>query len=851
MMARQILIQIEDFARRQWRLVFGITALLVAGSMLLGAKLKLDADILTLLPRDNPEISVFIDSLEDFGSLDTLLVLLEVAEGDQAVDHEDLVERLAEKLATLPEIEYIEYRLDESHPGVKLIRNNAPLYLDEAGLDRLEAALTDEAIRRRASQLRALLESPSSVLLKPLLEADPLGLAPVLYGQWLGGSGSLSVDLSSGYYISSDGSALLMIAKPVRPPQDIAFSERLEAVVWRAYEQSLAELGEEYAPGMAAAPRMKLGGGYIIAIEDSKLIKSDLGRNALVSFLAVTGLYLFCYRRLAAIFYSVVPLLVGQALTFGVAVVILGGLNNATAGFTAMLMGLGTDFTVVMYGRYVEERRRGASLATATHRMMGETALGVFTGAITSAGTFGAVCVSRFPGLWDFGFLVACGILLCMVAILFLLPAMIAWNEGGRRRRSQAVPKLYLQSFGIERLLHAADRFPRIVLAVCAGLTLIAVGAALKVDLSDSYRDLRSPNNRGLLVQEEVARRFGGSFDFMIAVTRGETAAEALERNRRVVTRLRPWIESGEISGYDSLLRYLPDEASQKRVMERLRQGADGAFSTRRITETFRRALAEKGFREGAFDGYLTGLPGLLSPARVLTVEEVSGGEMARLAGRYLKRVNGEVRTATFIYTAEARWNEGPPPAFADGLTAGDDRVQVTGLNVIGVEIKRLFRADALRALAVGTLVVALLLMLDFRSVRLTAYGLLQLGVGVVWMLGLMSLSGIEMNFVNAFATTMILGVGIDYGIHMVHRIWHERVVTSRGTLETGKAVVMAALTNIAGFGTVALSSYPGIRSMGLVCLFGTISCLVTSLTLLPALLKLFPETKASPAPAD
>ena len=54
-------------------------------------------------------------------------------------------------------------------------------------------------------------------------------------------------------------------------------------------------------------------------------------------------------------------------------------------------------------------------------------------------------------------------------------------------------------------------------------------------------------------------------------------------------------------------------------------------------------------------------------------------------------------------------------------------------------------------------------------------------------------------------------------------------------------AVVMAALTNVAGFGTIALSNFPGIRSVGLVCLFGTLCCLLTSLTLLPALMTVLP----------
>ncbi len=67
--------------------------------------------------------------------------------------------------------------------------------------------------------------------------------------------------------------------------------------------------------------------------------------------------------------------------------------------------------------------------------MVGETGLGVFTGAITSAGTFYAMCMSEFRGLCDLGFLIGSGILLCAVAIVFLLPAMITWNEGVRPRK--------------------------------------------------------------------------------------------------------------------------------------------------------------------------------------------------------------------------------------------------------------------------------------------------------------------------------------------------------------------------------------------------------------------------------
>ncbi|MFN7973714.1 MAG: MMPL family transporter [Acidobacteriota bacterium] len=846
MIHRGILVAIEDFARRRFRLVFAVTALLVGCSLMLGRWLKLDSDILGFLPASDPEIGRFVRSVRDFGSLDYLLVMLEVPEEESIEDHRAFGDELARRISALPEVDYVEYKLDLHSPAIQLLREHAPLYLDDEGLDRLAAALSDEGIASGVAHLRAALESPMSSFLKQLAPHDPLALTPIYLGRMLGKRGALKVDLSSGVYASSDGRAQLLVVKPLRPPQDIAFSQRLEAAVDRCYDEAKAAIGAGEDP--ARVPAMKLGGGYIIAIEDAKLVKHDIAFNAICSFVAVTGLYLFCYRRVAAILYSVTPLLVGQALTFGMAVLVLGKLSAISAGFTAMLMGLGTDFTIVMYGRYVEERRAGVSLATATHRMMGETALGVFTGAITSAGTFASVCLSRFPGLRDFGLLVGGGILICMVVILFLLPAMIAWNDG--RKELDAVRALYLHSFGVERLLRLADRWPRAVLVTSGVLTLVAGLAAARIQMSDSYKDLRAPNNRGYVVQEEVAKRFGGSFKYIVVVSRGKTVDEALGRSSAVASRLDRWVQSEDVSGYDSLSTYLPDVARQRQVIDRLERGAAGELSAERVTRTLRSELERQGFRTSSFDDGIADLERQLSLRAPLGVEDLRSAGLGKLVDRYAKLVGGEYRVATFVFPRSPRFKDRIPPEFMESVGAGDPSVEITGLTIVGVTVKRLFREDAARAFALGVALVTVLLFFDFRSLRLTIYGMVQLVVGIVWLLGLMQLARIQMNFINAFATTMILGVGIDYGIHLIHRIWEERSLVSTGVMETGKAVVMAALTNVAGFGTVALSSYPGIRSMGLISLFGTLTCLTTSLTLLPALLKVFPERRTAPPPS-
>ena len=840
-----LFLRIEEFSRTHYRVVFLVTTLLVLVSIYLGTRLTLDGDVLNLVPRNNRVVSTFREALADFGSLDYLLVLVEARKGQTVEELQDYADVLASRLAAQPSIQYVEHKIDTTGPFFSFFRNNQILFLPPSKLPELAAKFSDSAIREQVRDNYRQLTGPSSFLVKQLLEQDPFQVSSLVFKEVLRSKGPLKVDLSSGYYLSKDGDALLIIAKPTRPAQDVAFDkalmETVHSTVAAASEKFEADLkeqtGETAAPAVSRAPEVSFGGGYVIALEDSNLIMKDMQWNGTVSFVIILALYYFCYRRFGAILYSSIPLVVGQILTLAAAYLILRNLNSATTGFSAMLMGLGTDFTIVMYARYVEERTRGKSLPEALRLMMGVSAFGVFTGAITSAGTFYAMCVTEYKGLWDFGFLVGTGILFCLVAILFLLPAMIAWNEG-RERKTDITDKLYLHSFGIERTMAWSTRHPWPVLAASLLLTVGLGYCAWNVEFTSDVRDLRSPNNRGIHMQEVIGRKFEASFTPMMVIGRGPDVETVMERNREANRILDRFVRDGTLRGYESIFNYLPPRQDQEQVLRELRDGQDGVFDIARIERTFRAALRENGFREETYDPYVRALPAILRPARPIGIEDLQEAGLERFIGRYIKKEeDGSYKSVAYLFPASAESKRIAPPALVEALDHPGQGIEITGVNIASAELKRIFGRDAWRAVILGLILVTILLWLDFRSLWLTTLANVQLLLGVVWMLGCMRLFGIKMNFVNAFVTTMILGVGIDYGIHIIHRISQEGLSNFEGLMETGKAVVMAALTNVAGFGTIGFCNYPGLASMGKIAAVGSITCLVTALTTLPALL--------------
>ena len=104
-----------------------------------------------------------------------------------------------------------------------------------------------------------------------------------------------------------------------------------------------------------------------------------------------------------------------------------------------------------------------------------------------------------------------------------------------------------------------------------------------------------------------------------------------------------------------------------------------------------------------------------------------------------------------------------------------------------------------------------------------------------------MRLFDIPFNFANLVAVPLIIGVGIDNGVHVIHRIRLEgRQGMDVVLRHTGRAILIASLTTMIGFGSLALASHRGMASLGAVLLLGVGSCLITSTVVLPNVLVTF-----------
>jgi predicted RND superfamily exporter protein len=840
-MPAQTLQRIALWGVRHYVRIFVCAAIVFAASMVASSRLKVDSDVLSLLPRDAEVIKTFRHTLEEFGGVDTLMVLVELP-ADVAVDpYESFVEELALDLERLPQLEYVDYKISNLEELVEAHFPQAFLFLDQADRERFERKLSDPELERRAAEIRRTLATPQSLIAKRLIRIDPVGLADVFLGKLSGTRGALRVDLSTGFFLSPDHRLLLLLAKPVQPAQKFAFTEEMVAAVEARIAAQLARWEEIAGTDPPAPPKIELGGNYITTLEDARYIRRDVVVNNVASTVGVLALFVYAFRRLGLVIYALVPLFMGMTMTFGLMGVTVGALNAVSGASAALLIGLGIDFVIVSYGRYVEERSNGASVEDALMTMNGQTGRSVISGAVTTTATFWAFAPTAFIGLRQMGFLTGTGILFCLVSVLFLMPAMLAWSEAHHRKR-QREPRLYLHGFGTDRMIRFSMRHARPVLAIGAVATLVLGGLATRIKFEDSIREMRPRNTRNQNIERLMGEHFGTGLDFMMLVLRGDSLEEVLELTARATERAQQMAGSAELVRAESIVSVLPPRERQMETIAWLDRHRGDVADAARVRRVFEAAAAREGLRPEAFAHGLDLFEQAASVSQPISLEDLRVDDASeRLLQRFVRHTEHGWTSIVYLYPPPLRWKREAPPGLRRLAQDLGPRVELSGINVVSEFMRVTVRRDAVIASLIGFALVLAILWIDFRRVFDTVASLFPLFVGVIWMLGGMVALGLSMNFFNVFVTAMIIGVGVDYGVHMMHRYREERSGSREkleaGLTETGKAVVLAALANIVGFGSLVWSSYPGIQSIGYVAIMGSSSSALVALTVLPAYL--------------
>ena len=809
-----------SFGRRRRALVIAATAILTIVAAFLCTRITFGGDVLNLLPQNSAALRGFRQYIERFGAGDQLYIVFEVAEGAQIEEAGALVDAYLARLGTLDEIGKVDAGLFDAGKNWAYLQERTFQLIGPAQTRAALARFDDAGMRDALARSRDLISTPSPEM-RRLVQADPLGLLSLVRDHFAADRSLANLDVSRRGYVSADGRSRLVLASPTGPPFDSDFCHRLFdrlATVEAGARSEVAAAGSPTSP----AVRIAYAGGHRIAVETEAIIKREATWNGVTSVAAILVLLLLVFRSPWLFLVGAIPMAVATLTSIAINGLIRDQLSAAATGTSALLFGLGIDGLVLLYARYLEEREASGSAPFAIERLTG-AGTSVLLGYLTTAATFFGLTWIDVPGLQELGRLVAVGMLLggplTLLLVAALLPAHIA--------RPRALSAFRLAAF--------VRRRHRVILAVATVITAIAVPATMGLDLDLRLQRLQ-PDTPAVRMQRDLGARFGVDRDVAIAVADGPDLDALLAIDRRLAQTIQATPPPQGVSGPSRLIPPLEEQAETGRIL------ASVTPDITAIQARLRDRAFEMGFRPGAIDTFIERLPRLLDPAQRLTYQGYVDHGLIDLVARYVvpgvQGVPGapgrdRVTTAAYVEvngatdlekTAEAARQIGAP-------------LVLTGIPIVNADLAGRFPPQVALALGGGTIVVFLLMLTTFRDARLALLALSPTILGLVWAAAILARCSVSLDLFSIFAVLTLVGIGVDYGIHFVHRAATEPAGLDAALARVAPANLLAAAIAVFGVGSLVTSSYPPLQSLGIVTVVGLCMCLVTAVLVLPAML--------------
>lgn len=819
-----------------------IVAVILSFLLLIPAlKLKGNFNILNLLPQTSPEVKQLHRLFKDFGGDDRLLIAVERTEQCGEEMSVRFIDRLLATIKSEDEQQDTRFfkNLDftasqeDKEALIRFLFENGFLFLNDEGVDRFIQRVSKEGIERAVKKSRILIRS-GSIVDKKRVKKDPLNLSQIL----LSSIPKHFKGAKETYYRRSpDGSLFLVALQPVKLPQDGEFSRKLLEFCRTCVEKTTSEFSDP-------VPGVTFTGGYAIADSDTRRIISIIRKTFIASLVIVTIMLFVAFKEIRILFLIVPCLATAILWTAGIAQLIFKEITVMSAAFAAILIGLGVDFAIHIYNRFRIEISSGHSIEKAMEITHTETGFGIVQGAVTTAAAFFVLALSDFKGMREFGILVGSGVLLSAVICFTVFSAVLYCMA------KRGFKKTFTREFGLGFIYDTIRNRQTFVLVV---FTIITAGSLLytfsgkKLSFENDPRNLRPADDPVMKSNELFAEKMGGSLVQFPVIVNASSLAELLDKSHVVALGLKKLKNEGFIPDYVSPGDYFTTMDQQKNNIKKLVTVDFGE-----VEAMLQKELKKNGFKPQAFSDTFTSLRAIekrVGEGRVLQEEDLCLPFIKKIVSRFFKIDPHEqvYSSLSVFYTQPGRERDFDVAKVGQAVHVNEDEVFITGVNIINRVVINKMSKWMRWIFPLILIVIELILYINFRSLRFSLMASIPLMIGISLLLGTMKVMNVKFNVMNFGIIPMIIGIGVDNGIHIIRGYLDSPEHSVRESLSVcGRAVIMTSLTTIAGFGSLVLGEYRGIISMGILAGFGVGYCLIATVFVLPVALIKWGDLKDS-----
>ncbi len=631
-------------------------------------------------------------------------------------------------------------------------------------------------------------------------------------------------------------------------------AERIESI--KALREHLTSLRAmpEYA-----SIRAGVTGVPVLEADETAQSTRDGERAGVLSLVAIIALMLLAYRGVVVPLLATASLLIGVAGAFAFATFAVGHLQLLSITFATMLMGLGIDVAIHLIARLELVHAPRGDLREASARVFRMVGPGIVTATITIAAGAGAMALTPFAGVAEMGIIAAGGIIVCTIAIMSVLPAMLMLlRDASRHLRSHdgGESRPYLGSAGA--LLH---KRPWPVVGAAVVVACAAVFAAKGVRYDTDLQNLMPTGSESVEWQQRLEHDDERSVWHAVVLAKDASEARDLTLKFRAVPLVGDvggvgmlFQSDADLKAKQDLLGTMPDESFYHTALAEAPEPSAPAL--RQVCESLAKTFEKK-------DATLA--------AAAKTLASRGNDELLAAMNAYANDRSNLATTLMSLRTASPLPPERLPEALKDTMIAPDGSLllrvypkdteggvlspkrlepfakavlaidpNATGPTVQIYESTRLITRAYRDAAIYALIAITLILLIDFRNLGDALCALLPVLLGAAMMLAVMRLSDMPLNLANLIVMPLIVGIGVGCGVHAVRR-WRLQPNDLPPGLAggSGRAITLTTLTTILGFAALLIGEHRGIRSLGLVMTLGLAMVWAVTIFVLPAVLRL------------
>ena len=808
------IIRIYEWMRRQRTVCWLSFILLTVLLSVLLLKQTYQEDISAFLPLNN-KYNKALKVYQSISGTNRIFAIFQYADSTQsdpdsiiqAID--DYVELLKTK-DTEKEVRNLVSQIDTEKmtETLSFIYQHIPYFLTDEDYCRFDSLLEDPGfIPSQVSNDKQMMMLPATSLLSDNLQCDPLNFFTPVVAK-LQKSSSLNYENYEGYIFTPDmKKAIIMLDSPYGASETDG----------NAHLYSLLSSCAAQTTGNHPLIDIHLTGGPVIAVGNAKQIKTDSLTAVAIAIVIIVLLLFYAFRDIWNILLIVISVAWGWLFAMGALTLIHSSISMIVIGISSVIVGIAVNYPLHL----IAHLRHTPNVKTA----LKEIAMPLVVGNITTVGAFLALVPLESVALRDLGLFSSLLLVGTILFVLLYLPHIL-------RRSKQNV-----QSRLLNRMSEFSFESNHRVVWIVVILTFVFGYFSLKTtfDPDISHINYMTDDQKEDLAYLQSMKPASTSLESVYVVSSDSSLDKALDKSMSVRSKVKEMKEKGNFSDFHDCHQFICSKGEQEKRLSKwntfVAQYGD------RVETAVKKAAQAEGFIPETFDEFYR-----------LLHTPFKAGDATSLESLYTLAFPTNIISDSVSHTYHVIQTLQTQPSSTSDIV---HQIQGCSSEVYAFDVPSMNTSIATRlsddfnyiGWACG-LIVFFFLWFSLGSIELAMLSFLPMALSWVWILGMMSLLGIQFNVVNVILATFIFGQGDDYTIFITEGCQYEYAYRRKMLSSYKSSIIISALIMFVGIGALIIAKHPALQSLAKVTIIGMFSVVLMAYLFPPLIFRWLVEGK-------